>query len=33
MTVFEVEHSFKASASWFEQFFDLELADSVLMGG
>jgi hypothetical protein len=31
MTLFAVEHPFKESASWFEQFFDLELAESVLM--
>jgi hypothetical protein len=31
MTLFEVEHPFKESASWFEQLFDLELAESVLM--
>jgi len=29
--LFEVEHPFKESASWFEQLFDLELAESVLM--
>jgi hypothetical protein len=31
MTVFAVEHPFKESASWFEQLFDLEIAESVLM--
>jgi hypothetical protein len=31
MTLFEVEHPFKESASWFEQLFDLEIAESVLM--
>jgi hypothetical protein len=31
MTVFEVEHPFKESAGWFEQLFDLDLAESVLM--
>jgi hypothetical protein len=31
MTLFEVEHPFTESASWFEQLFDLELAESVLM--
>jgi len=31
MTLFEVEHPFKESASWFEQLFDLEVAESVLM--
>jgi hypothetical protein len=31
MTLFAVEHPFKESASWFEQFFALELAESVLM--
>jgi hypothetical protein len=31
MTWFEVEHPFKESASWFEQLFDLEVAESVLM--
>jgi hypothetical protein len=31
MTVFEVEHPFKESSSWFEQLFDLEVAESVLM--
>ena len=31
MTVFEVEHPFKESAGWFEQLFDLEVAESVLM--
>jgi hypothetical protein len=31
MTLFAVEHPFKESASWFEQLFDLELAESVLM--
>jgi len=31
MTLFEVEHPFKESASWFEQLFDLDVAESVLM--
>src|SRR5262245_4743227 len=31
MTLFTVEHPFKESASWFEQLFDLEVAESVLM--
>ena len=31
MTVFAVEHPFKESSSWFEQLFDLEVAESVLM--
>jgi hypothetical protein len=31
MTVFAVEHPFKDSAGLFEQLFDLELAESVLM--
>jgi hypothetical protein len=31
MTVFEVEHPFKESAGWFEQLFDLDVAESVLM--
>jgi hypothetical protein len=31
MTVCEVEHPFKERASWFEQLFDLEVAESVLM--
>jgi hypothetical protein len=31
MTLFAVEHPFKESASWCEQFFALELAESVLM--
>ena len=31
MTLFEVEHPFKESTSWFEQLFDLEVAESVLM--
>jgi hypothetical protein len=31
MTLFEVEHPFKESSSWFEQLFDLEVAESVLM--
>ena len=31
MTLFEVEHPFKESAGWFEQLFDLEVAESVLM--
>jgi hypothetical protein len=31
MTVFEVEHPFKERASWFEQLFDLEVAESVLL--
>ena len=30
-TLFEVEHPFKESARWFEQLFDLEVAESVLM--
>jgi hypothetical protein len=30
MTWFAVDHPFKESASWFEQFFALELAESVL---
>jgi hypothetical protein len=31
MTLFEVEHPFKERASWFEQLFDLDVAESVLM--
>ena len=31
MTLFAVEHPFKESASWFEQLFDLEVAESALM--
>jgi hypothetical protein len=31
MTLFAVEHLFKESAGWFEQLFDLALAESVLM--
>src|SRR5215475_2367853 len=31
MTLFAVEHPFKERASWFEQLFDLEVAESVLM--
>jgi hypothetical protein len=31
MTLFAVEHPFKESSSWFEQLFDLEVAESVLM--
>ena len=31
MTLFEVEHPFKESAGLFEQLFDLEVAESVLM--
>lgn len=31
MTLFEVEHPFKESSSWFEQLFDLDVAESVLM--
>ena len=31
MTVFEVEHPFKESSGLFEQLFDLEVAESVLM--
>jgi hypothetical protein len=31
MTWFAVEHPFKESASWFEQLFDFEVAESVLM--
>ena len=31
MTLFEVEHPFKESAGWFEQLFDLDVAESVLM--
>ena len=31
MTVFEVEHPFKESSGWFEQLFDLDVAESVLM--
>ena len=31
MTVFGVEHPFKASAGLFEQLFDLDLAESMLM--
>src|SRR6266581_585250 len=31
MTLFEVEHPFKESSGWFEQLFDLEVAESVLM--
>jgi hypothetical protein len=31
MTLFAVEHPFKESAGWFEQLFDLELAESVLI--
>jgi hypothetical protein len=30
MTLFEVEHPFQESASWFEQLFALEVAESVL---
>src|SRR6266705_3407377 len=29
MTVFEVEHPFKESTGWFEQLFDLDVAESV----
>ena len=29
MTLFEVEHPFKESARWFEQLFDLEVAESA----
>ena len=31
MTLFEVEHPFKESAHWFEQLFDLDIAERVLM--
>jgi hypothetical protein len=31
MTLFEVEHPFKESASWFAQLFDLEVAERVVM--
>jgi len=31
MAVFEVEHSFKESAGFFAQLFDLDVAESVLM--
>jgi hypothetical protein len=31
MTLFAVEHPFQESAGWFEQLFDLELAESVLI--
>jgi hypothetical protein len=31
MTLFAVEHPFKESAGWFEQLFDLDLAESVLI--
>ena len=31
MTVFAVEHPFQESSSWFEQLFDLEVAESVLI--
>ena len=31
MTLFEVEHPFKESSGWFEQLFDLDVAESVLM--
>jgi hypothetical protein len=31
MTLFEVEHPFQERASWFEQLFDLEVAESVVM--
>jgi hypothetical protein len=31
MTLFEVEHPFKESTSWFEPLFDLDVAESVLM--
>ena len=31
MTLFEVEHPFQERASWFEQLFDLDIAESVLM--
>ena len=31
LTLFEVEHPFKESASWFEPLFDLDVAESVLM--
>ena len=31
MTVFAVEHPFKESASWFEQLFALEVAESAVM--
>jgi hypothetical protein len=31
MTLFEVEHPFRESAGWFEQLFDLDVAESVLM--
>jgi hypothetical protein len=31
MTVFAVEHPFQESASWFEQLFDLEVAESAVM--
>ena len=31
MTLFDVEHPFKESAGLFEQLFDLDVAESVLM--
>ena len=31
MTLFAVEHPFKESAEWFDQLFDLDLAESVLI--
>jgi hypothetical protein len=31
MTLFAVEHPFKESAGWFEQLFDLDVAESVLI--
>jgi hypothetical protein len=31
MTLFAVEHPFKESSGWFEQLFDLDLAESVLI--
>jgi hypothetical protein len=31
MTVFAVEHPFQESSAWFEQLFDLEVAESVLI--
>jgi hypothetical protein len=31
MTLFEVEHPFKERSSWFEQLFDRDVAESVLM--
>ena len=31
MTLFAVEHPFQESSAWFEQLFDLEVAESVLI--